>query len=170
MSNLCIKKMLQRKKCWFIIDKVEEEKHYVLINYFNRFMNDYSLHRRRKHSCQYCLHTFITEEILKRHVKDCFKIDGKQTIKMPKKGEHVKFKNFERKVKFPFMIYADFENILVPEDNGKQNTNWFYTNKCQKHFACSHGYKLACIDDKFSKPFKSYLDENAAYNFISSMI
>ena len=30
-------------------------------------------------------------------------------------------KNYERKVKSPFMIYADFESILVPEDNGKQN-------------------------------------------------
>ena len=38
---------------------------------------------------------------------------------MPKKGEHVKFKNFERKIKWSFMIYADFESILVPEDNGK---------------------------------------------------
>ena len=30
-------------------------------------------------------------------MKDCFKINGKQTIKMPKKGEYVKFKNFEKK-------------------------------------------------------------------------
>ena len=29
-------------------------------------------------------------------------------IKMPKKGEYVKFKNFERKMKSPFMIYADY--------------------------------------------------------------
>ena len=45
------------------------------------------------------LHVFIIEELLKRHIKDCFKIDGKQTIQMPKKGEYVKFKNFERKIK-----------------------------------------------------------------------
>ena len=28
------------------------------------------------------------------------------------------------------MIFADFESILVPEDNGKQNPNESYTNKC----------------------------------------
>ena len=33
---------------------------------------------------------------------------------MPKKCEYVKFKNFERKIKSPFMIYAGFEFILVP--------------------------------------------------------
>ena len=64
------------------------------------------------------------------------------------------------------MIYADFESTLVPENNKKQNPNESYINKYQKHVACSHGYKLVCFDDKFSKLFKSYLDKNAAYNFI----
>ena len=45
---------------------------------------------------------------------------------MPKKGEYVKFKNFEGKLKSPFMIYAEFESILVPDDNGKQNSNEAY--------------------------------------------
>ena len=40
---------------------------------------------------------------------------------MPKKGEYLKFKNYDRKIKSPFIIYGDFKNILVPEDNGKQN-------------------------------------------------
>ena len=89
---------------------------------------------------------------------------------MPKKGECVKFENYERKIKSPFIIYADFESILVPEDNGKQNPEGSYTNKCQKHIACSYGYKSVCVDDKFSKLFKSYLGEDTVYNFINSMI
>ena len=40
---------------------------------------------------------------------------------MHKKGEYVKFKNYERKIKSPFIIYADFGSILVPENNGNQN-------------------------------------------------
>ena len=41
---------------------------------------------------------------------------------MPKRGEYVKLKSYERKIKSPFItIYADFESILVPDDNGKQN-------------------------------------------------
>ena len=46
-------------------------------------------------------------------IKDCFEINSKQTIKMSKKDEYLKFKNFEKKVKSPFMIYAYFESILV---------------------------------------------------------
>ena len=36
---------------------------------------------------------------------------------MLEKGEYVKFKNCERKIKSPFMIYADFKSILLPESN-----------------------------------------------------
>ena len=119
-----------------------EKKHYVFIKDFNTFMYDHTLHRGRKHFCRYCFQAFRTPEKLKYHIKNCFKINGKETIKMPKTGEYIKFKNFGRKIKPPFMIYADFESILVPEDNGKQNPNESYTNKYQKHVACSYGYKL----------------------------
>ena len=45
-----------------------------------------------------------------------------------------------------------------------------YPNKYQKHIACSQGYKLVCVDDKFSKPFKTYLRQDAVYNLINSII
>ena len=85
---------------------------YALIKDSNTFMYDHSLCRGRKHFFRYCLYVFITEEIFKRHIKDCFKSNGKQRIIMPKKGEYIKFKHFERKVKSPIMISADFESIL----------------------------------------------------------
>ena len=94
---------------------------------------------KKKHSYRYCLQTFNTEKILKLHINDCFKINSKQIIQMPKEGEYVKFKNYERKVKSPFMIYVDFESILEAEE--KQNSDESYTNKYQKHVACSYGYK-----------------------------
>ena len=59
------------------------------------------------------------------------------------------------------MISANFESILVPEDNGKQNPNNSYTNKYQKHVACHYDYKLVFADDKFSKAFKSNLGKDA---------
>ena len=58
----------------------------------------------------------------------------------------------------------------MPEDTAKQRPNESYTNKYQKHVACSYGYKLVCVDDEFIKPFKSYLGKDVVYNSISSMI
>ena len=130
----------------------EGKRHYILINDFNTFMYDHNLHSGRKHFCYYYLQAFSTEEILKIPIKDCLEINGKHVN--AKKGEYVKFKHYERKIKSPFMIYAYFESILVPEDNRKKNPNEIYTNKYQKHVACSYGYQLVCIRDKFSNPFK----------------
>ena len=59
---------------------------------------------------------------------------------------------------------------MVPENSEKQNLDEHYTNQNQKHVACSHGYKLVCVNDKFSKSFKYYLNEDAVYNFINSMV
>ena len=112
-------------------------------------MYDHSLHYGRKHP-------FSTDKFLKYYIKDSFKINGNQTSKKHKKGE--------RKIKPPFMIFADFESILVPKNNGKQTVNEPYTTKCQKHVACIYAYKLVCVDDKFSKTFKSYLGENVDKN------
>ena len=92
------KKCFEDKHIDLLLIGKRQKNHYVLINYFNRFMNDHSLHRGRKHFCRYCLHDFITEEILKRHIQDCLKVNGKQTIKMLKKGEYVNFKSFQRKI------------------------------------------------------------------------
>ena len=52
------------------------------------FMYDHTLQRGRKNFCRYCLQAFTAE--------DCFKINDKQRIIMPKSGEFVKFKNYEK--------------------------------------------------------------------------
>ena len=85
------------------------------------------------------------------------KSNVKKTINMPNKRKYVKFKNIERKIKSSFMIYADFESILRPEDNGEENPNESCTNKYQIPVALSFGYKLVFADDQFSKPFNKYL-------------
>ena len=80
----------------------EGKRHYVLIIDFNTLMYDQSLHHGRKHIC-FCLQPLCTEEILKSHIKDCFKINGKQRIIMPKIAEYVTLKTYERKIKSLFI-------------------------------------------------------------------
>ena len=65
--------------------------------------------------------------------KNLFEINGKQIIKMAKKDETVKSKNYTGKIKSPFINYADFGSILTPENNGKQNPDEPYTNKYQNY-------------------------------------
>ena len=67
-----------------------EEKHYVLMKDFNTFIYDHKLHRGRQKA-------FRTVEKLKIHIKNCFKINCKRIIKIPKKSESIRFKNFGKK-------------------------------------------------------------------------
>ena len=106
---------------------------------FNAFIHNHTLHYGKKHFCHSCLQGF-SREGLKHHIKNCFKVNGKQRIIIPIKGEYIKFKNYENTLNSK--IYADFKSILVPEDNGKKNPEESYTNKYKKHIGCSYGYKL----------------------------
>ena len=65
------------------------------------------------------------------------------------------------------MIYADFESILVAEDNGKQNPDKPYAKKHKKMLPA---VIVTNVDDTFSNPFKSYIGEGVVYNFINSML
>ena len=44
-----------------------------------------------------------------------------KNVKMTKNGEYVRFNKYARKIKPPFIIYTDFESVLVSENNEKQN-------------------------------------------------
>ena len=96
IQSMYHKEMLRRQACWLLIGE-EGKKHCILTKDFNTFMHDLTWHRIGKHFCCYCLPAFSTEEILKRFIKDFFKIHGKQRIIMPKKGEYVKSKIMREK-------------------------------------------------------------------------
>ena len=89
----------------------DKKNHYVLIKNFNKFMFDQTKHNCKKYFCMYCLQCFSREDVLADHVKNCLLINGKQAIKMPKKGQNVNFKNYHKQIPAPFVIYADFEAI-----------------------------------------------------------
>ena len=97
---ICVsKKCYENKHVDLLLIREEGKAPCVLIKDFNTFMYDHTLYRKRNHFCLYYLKVFSTEEILKSHIKDCLKINEKQRIIMPKKGEFAKFKNYERKIK-----------------------------------------------------------------------
>ena len=95
----------------------EGKKHYFLIEDFITFVYDHTSHHRKKYFCHNCLQTLSTEEMLIVILKTALKLMANQWLYCLKKMS-VKYRNCERKIKSPFIIYADFESILVPENNG----------------------------------------------------
>ena len=71
------KQCCEEKHDEFLLVGEGGKEHNLLIKDFNRFMYDHSLYHGRKHFSHYYLHALITEEILKRDIKDGFKVNGK---------------------------------------------------------------------------------------------
>ena len=63
---------------------------------------------------------FSAEKILKCHVKGCFKINGKQMIKMQKTVNMLDLIVWKLN-KITIYELCSFKSILVPEDNRRQN-------------------------------------------------
>ena len=55
-------------------------------------MYDHTQYCGKKHCFCHCLQVFSIAKILKNHVNDCFKINGKEMIKISQKGEFVRLK------------------------------------------------------------------------------
>ena len=68
------------------------------------------------------------------------------------------------------MFWCQKKKKKKKKKNRKENEDQHDTSKYQKQVACSYGYKFACVDDKFIKPFKSYLDEDVLYNVVNIMV
>ena len=77
-SSLCSKKCCEDKHVDLLLIEERGEKHYVLITDFNKFMYNFTLDCERRYFCYYCLQAFSTEEILKRYIIVCLKINSKQ--------------------------------------------------------------------------------------------
>ena len=148
-----------------------ENKHYVLIKEFNKFMFRQNKHEHRKHFCMYCLQCFSREDVLTEHKNNCISINGKQAINMPEKGDKVYFKNHHKQLPVPFVIYADFEALTEKIHGCQPNNEKSYTEAYQKHTDCGYGYKVVCCyDDKYTKPLQIHRGENAVYKFMENML
>ena len=150
----------------------DENKHYVLIKDFNKFMYKQTKHKERKHFCMFYLQCFSSERVLNNHKDNCIQVNGMQAVNMPdKKNNILKFNNFHKQQPVPFVIYADFEAITEEILGCQPNNDKSYTEAYQRHTDCGYGYKVVCCyDDKYTKPVQIYRGEKAVYKFMEKML
>ena len=105
--------------------------------------------------CHRCLNHFQLKETLDGHLEYCSKSEEVK-IEMPVDRDgnprHISFKNINRKMQVPFVVYADFESYTekiatCSPDGGKS-----YTKQYQKHRPSGFSYLLKCFDDNLSPP------------------
>ena len=110
--------------------------HYAYIKNYNKLMGSQTNKtNRKKHHCRTCSHGFKSEELLKQHEEQgCLAVEGQQ-IEMPEVGATIEFKNYFKKLKAPYVIYADFECLTVPIDVKSKSTK-ATTTSYQNHRPC----------------------------------
>ncbi|CAB3982672.1 Hypothetical predicted protein [Paramuricea clavata] len=143
--------------------------HYVLIKDVNRLLCTVNKTKKKAHFCLHC----VSEEALAKHKEICMEVNGTQAVKLPKSGSKIKFKNLRNSLPVPFVIYANFESILVPEEttDSDSDSDRSYTEKYQTHQACSFGLKTVChYNDNYSGKYTSYIGKDAAYVFLKTVI
>ena len=142
-----------------ILILIEEEgvNHYCLVKNLSRLLSSQvSKHNGKKYFCKRCLNPFSTQNALDKHEEYCGNHEAVK-INMPEKETMLKFKNYHRGEKFPFIIYADFESCINK-----------ITKQYQKHEPISLYYYIKCFDSKVYLPIKerSYTGKNAEQVFL----
>ena len=90
------------------------KKHYVAVKSLSRLLSKQnSKHKEAKHFCTNSLNGFESEIIRDEHYEYCRSKDLVR-VEMPTKNPIVKYTDGQYQFKVPFVIYADFESILVP--------------------------------------------------------
>ena len=115
--------------------------HYSLMTNINVFFGSSKSHK--VYVCEKCLIRFRRHKHLKAHRnKCCF---GKhQKYSVPPVGTKINFKNFSHQIKNNFVIYADFEAVLVDRNIQKGNN----TLIMQEHEAVAFAGKRICSPNK----------------------
>ncbi|XP_026746584.1 uncharacterized protein LOC113507863, partial [Trichoplusia ni] len=136
--------------------------HYCLIKNLLRLVRrQVSCHKGRMYLCETCLQFFKSE--IKYNCHSCSQI---LTV-LPDKNSTLKFKNYERKQKINFVIYADFESILL---NCKMEQNDKNTVKNKVHQPSCFAFYVCCSHDSSLNKFVSYRGSDCVEVFIKSLI
>ena len=91
-------------------------------------------------------------------------------IELPEKGTMLKYKNYHRSEKVPFIVYADFECYIKPLQSCDPNPESSYTKQYQKHEPSSFCYYIKCFDDEVYEPkLVRYTGEDAAQKFVDML-
>ena len=93
--------------------------------------------------CLGCLHSFRTDNVLKKHERLCDYHDYCHAEMPNNNNNTLKYNHGEKSLKAPWVIYADFECLPIKQQSCQNNFNDSYTKRKAIHEAC--GYSLDLV-------------------------
>lgn len=138
----------------------QSKTHYCWVKDLSKLINtNVSRSKRKLHVCDRCLHFFYTNDKLKNHIVHCKEMNECKITLPTEEEKFVRFKNFDRQLECPFIIYADMEALLAPVNDSLENCP---KGAYQKHIAHSIGYYFSSRSDSLKSYYRSYTDLDCA--------
>ena len=147
--------------------------HYSLIKNFSRLFRSQITYRTNEpiHICKRCFTHFTKEELLQKHILYCSNNET-VSVKMPKSGSILHFKNHHKQLPIPFVAYADFECFTKPMNTCCPNPKDSYNYNYQKHEPSGFCIFIKGVVDKKIKPIiysKTEEDEDIPKIFVEKL-
>ena len=138
--------------------------HYILIKKLNAFLKT---QHHSKHFCMYCFNGFGSKRLLDDHISFCKGHNAQKTV-FPKISQRfLYFKDYSMVRRVPFVIYADFESVLLPVDTCTPKHDASSTTIKQIHVPC--GYCIIVVGpSKIHKP-QYYRGEDCIDHFFDTL-
>ena len=135
----------------------EETNHYCWIKNMSRLLSSQiNNYQHKRVFCHRCLSSFNSNTSLEKHIEFCSKKEEIK-IEMPSidsdgNPPNICFNNYKRKMRVPFVVYADFESFNENIDTCYPDGEKSFTNQYQKHKPSSYCYLIKCFDDNIFRP------------------
>ena len=130
----------------------EENPHYCWIKNFSRLVSSQVSKQSRIIFLQKMFEQIYSARKLEEHIEICKEISACK-IEVPKPGETITFKNFNKSMRVPFVICADFEAITERIDSATPNREKSYNEKYQKHTPSGFCYYVKCEgEENYAEP------------------
>ena len=162
---ICRKGQRHQREINLMLISEGDKWHYTAIKSLSRLLcSSNSKHKRKQYFCTNCLQGFTQELSRDEHYSYC--IDNETVrVEMPNKGLIVEFYDGQNQFKAPFMIYANFEPILMPIHCPNYDPNKPHTTKVNQRIPS--GY---CVYSKFAygdidDPLKLYRGKDCVEKF-----
>ena len=150
------------------------KQHYCWVKRVSALLFNQTNKQHLQHFCMMCLTGFTRADLLANHQKYCNGVNGTPTrIEMPEEGKNIlSFQNHNKKMKVPFVIYADFEALvrkILGCERGPEREQTSNTEKAEWHEACGYAYRVVRSDGEVTAS-KVYRGENAVGTFLSDIL
>ena len=119
--------------------------------------------------CLGCLHSFRTDNPLKKHETLCGNNDYCHVEIPTEDNNTLKYNHGEKSLKVPFTIYADLECLLIKQQSCQNNLNESYTERKAMHEPCGYSLDLVSSFDSKQNKHNFYRGKDCIKRFCSDL-